>query len=109
MLMRLARNNPRHPVRVPMTHRLSCDEFVKLAILKLRDGNYRGVHSVFSGFNEAFKLYFEGENPVQATNKMAEEGKIVVRPTKGGVVLYLPEDAPQSSRGEEALKKMGLR
>lgn len=91
-----------------MNKRLSHDEFVTLAIQKLRTGAYKGVHSVFSGFNEAFKIYYQGENPVEVTNKMAEEGRIVVRPTKGGVVLYLPQEAPQKSRGEEALKKMGL-
>ena len=92
-----------------MNKQLSYDEFVKLAIVKLRTGPYKGVHSVFSGFNEAFKIYFGGDNPVPVTNQLAESGAISVRPTKGGVVLYLPEDAPQSSRGEEALKKMGLR
>jgi hypothetical protein len=91
-----------------MTKKLTFEEFVSLAILKLRDGNFKGVHSVFSGFNEAFKLYFEGENPVQITNKMAEDGKIALRPTKGGVVLYLPDEAPLSSRGETALQRMGL-
>ncbi|OGD25824.1 MAG: hypothetical protein A2Y56_04650 [Candidatus Aminicenantes bacterium RBG_13_63_10] len=91
-----------------MTKKLTADEFVKLAIQKLRAGSYKGVHSVYSGFNEAFKLYFSGENPIPVTNKMAEDGAIVVRPTKGGMVLYLPEDAPKTTRGEEALKKMGL-
>jgi hypothetical protein len=91
-----------------MNKRLSHDEFVALAIQKLRTGVYKGVHSVFSGFNEAFKIYYPGENPVEVTNRLAEEGKIIVRPTRGGVVLYLPHEAPQRSRGEEALKKMGL-
>jgi len=93
-----------------MNKKLSHDEFVKLAILKLRTAPYKGVHSVFSGFNEAFKIYFDGDNPVPITNQLAESGAIAIRPTKAGVVLYLPEDAPQKiSRGEEALKKMGLR
>jgi hypothetical protein len=91
-----------------MRKKVSHEEFVSLAILKLRTGNFRGIHSVYSGFNEAFKLYFEGENPVQITGKLAEDGKIVIRPTKRGVMLYLPGEAPQSNRGENALKKMGL-
>ena len=37
------------------------------------------------------------------------EGKIVIRPVKGGVMLYLPEDAPIArDAAEDALKKMGL-
>lgn len=27
---------------------------------------------------------------------MGNEGKIVIRPVKGGVIIYLPEDAPNS-------------
>lgn len=92
-----------------MPEKLTQEEFVKKAILDLRIEGYRGIHSVYSGFNEAFKKYFDGENPVEFTNKLAKEGKIVIRPAKGGVMLYLPDDAPaQVSRGDTALKKMGL-
>jgi len=43
------------------------------------------------------------------TTQLAAEGKIVIRPVKGGVMLYLPEDAPKTPDvGDEALKKMGL-
>jgi len=51
------------------------------------------IHSVYSGFNQAFREYF-GTNPVEATTKLAQEGKIVTRPVRGGVTIYLPEDAP---------------
>jgi len=91
-----------------MTRKISPEEFVKLAIAKLRSEPYKGIHSVYSGFNEAFKKYFAGDDPIKLTNQMAEDGKIAIRPVKGGVVLYLPEDGPKTSRGEEALKKMGL-
>jgi len=64
---------------------------------------------VYSGFNEAFKRYFEGEDPVKVTTHLSQEGKIVIRPVRGGVMLYLPEDAPTvKSQADEALKKMGL-
>ena len=92
-----------------MSERLSHEEFVKKAIVSLRKEGYKGIHTVYSGFNNAFKKYFEGENPVEVTNKLAQEGKIVIRPVKGGVMLYLPEDAPSGKNmGDEALKKMGL-
>ncbi|MDH7512267.1 MAG: hypothetical protein QHH14_04890 [Clostridiales bacterium] len=91
-----------------MTKKLSEEEFVKQAILTLRTEPYRGIHSVYSGFNEAFKKYFEGKDPVQTTTRMAEEGKISIRPVKGGVILYLPEEAPKTTRADEALRKMGL-
>jgi hypothetical protein len=92
-----------------MPEKLSHEEFIKKAIVSLRKGGYKGIHSVYSGFNSAFKKYFDGENPVEVTNKLAKEGKIIIRPVKGGAMLYLPEEAPASqSSGDEALKKMGL-
>jgi hypothetical protein len=91
-----------------MTEKLSYEEFVKQAILKLRTGDYKGIHTVYSGFNEAFRKYFDGANPIEMTTQLAQEKKIVIRPVKGGVMLYLPEDVPQTSKAEQVLKKMGL-
>ena len=92
-----------------MSEKLSHEEFIKKAIVDLRQKGYKGIHTVYSGFNTAFKKYFDGENPVDATNKLAKEGKIVIRPVKGGVMLYLPEEAPiVKNLGDDALKKMGL-
>lgn len=91
-----------------MTEKLSHEEFIKQAIIRLRTDPYKGIHSVYSGFNEAFKKYFEGEDPVKITNTLAADGKLFIRPVRGGVILYLPEDAPKTTRADEALKKMGL-
>lgn len=92
-----------------MAEKLNHEEFVKKAIVSLRKDGYKGIHSVYSGFNEAFKKYFPGENPVEVTNGLAQKGKIVIRPVKGGVMFYLPEDAPTpKSSADEALKKMGI-
>jgi hypothetical protein len=82
-------------------------EFVKKAIVSLRRDPYKGIHSVYSGFNEAFRTYFN-EDPVKCTNQLAEEGEIEIRPARGGIMLYLPGDAPARSTGKEVLKKMGL-
>jgi hypothetical protein len=91
-----------------MKNKLSPEEFVKLAIGRLRLENYKGIHSVYSGFNEAFKSYFDGANPIEATGELSRLGKIMLRPVKGGVMLYLPGDGPEMSRADMALKKMGL-
>ena len=91
-----------------MKNKLGPEEFVKLAIARLRLENYKGIHSIYSGFNEAFKSYFDGANPIEATGELAKQGKISIRPVKGGVMLYLPGDGPELSRGDIALKKMGL-
>jgi len=92
-----------------MSERLSQEEFVHRAIRTLRTPKSKGIHSVYSGFNEAFKRYFDGLDPVQATTALAADGKIEIRPVRGGVMLYLPGEAPtRGQRGDEALKQMGL-
>lgn len=91
-----------------MKKKLSEEEFVKLAVSSLRRENFRGIHTIYSGFNEAFKLYFGGANPIEATDRLAQEGRIVLRPVKGGMMIFLPGDGPELSRGEEALRRMGL-
>jgi len=92
-----------------LNERLSHEEFVKNAIVSLRKEGFKGIHAVYSGFNEPIKKYFEGENPVGVTNILAQEGKIVIRPVKGGVIPYLPEESPGGSNADEALKIMGLK
>jgi hypothetical protein len=83
--------------------KISEEEFVLRAIKRLRKPPYRGIHSVYSGFNQAFKEHF-GKNPVDVTKRMAEEGKIVTRPVRGGVMLYVPDDAPKPK--ESVLEKI---
>jgi len=83
--------------------KLSEEEFVIQAIKKLRKEPYRGIHSVYSGFNEAFRKYF-GTDPTEATSRMAAEGKIVSRPLKGGVMLFLPGEAPRRPTTEEIIQ-----
>ena len=93
-----------------MAEKLKHDEFVKKAIVSLRKEGFKGIHTVYSGFNDAFKKYYDGENPIDTTNRLAKDGKIVLKPVKGGVMLYLPENAPADAgkSAEETLKKMGL-
>ncbi len=83
--------------------KLTEEEFVVQAIKKLRKDPYRGIHSVYSGFNEAFRKYF-GTNPVEATSKLATEGKIETRPFKGGVMLFLPGEAPKRPSTDEIVQ-----
>jgi len=77
-----------------MAEKMSYEEFVKKAVVSLRKEGYKGIHTVYSGFNSAFKKYFNGEDPVKVTNQLAQEGKIVLRPVKGGMMIYLPDEAP---------------
>ena len=83
--------------------RLDEEEFVIQAIKKLRKEPFRGIHSVYSGFNEAFRKYF-GTNPVEATSRLAAEGKIETRLFKGGARLFLPGEAPKRPSAEEIIQ-----
>jgi len=83
--------------------KLTEEEFVLQGIKKLRKEPFRGIHSVYSGFNEAFRKYF-GTNPVEATSKLAAEGKIETRPFKGGVMLFLTGEAPKRPSAEEIIQ-----
>ncbi len=80
--------------------KLTEEELVLQAIKQLRKDPFRGIHSVYSGFNEAFRKYF-GTNPVEATSRLAAEGKIETRPFKGGVMFFLPGEAPKRPSVDE--------
>ena len=83
--------------------KLTEEEFVIQAIKKLRRDPYRGIHSVYSGFNEAFRKYF-GTNPTEATSRLAAEAKIETRPFKGGAMLFLSGEAPKRPTIEEVIR-----
>jgi hypothetical protein len=83
--------------------KLTEEEFVVQAVKRLRKDPFRGIHSVYSGFNEAFRKYF-GTNPVEATTRLASDKKIETRPFKGGVMIFLPGEAPQRPSAEEIIK-----
>ncbi len=87
--------------------KLSPAEFVKKAIVTLRKEPYKGIHSVYSGFNDAFRDYFN-EDPIKWTTQLSAEGVIETRPARGGVMLYIPGEAPARSSSKDVLKKMGL-
>ena len=78
------------------TPKMSVGEFVILAIMKLRakKPQYKGIHTVYSGFNEAFREYFGGADPIAATKKLQSEGVLAITGARGGAMLYLPADVP---------------
>lgn len=70
------------------------EEFVITAIKKLRDTKRsNGIHTRYTGFNLAFKEYF-GEESRATTDKMSAEGRLDIKPSKGGVMLYMPGEGP---------------
>lgn len=87
--------------------KLTVEEFVLLAIEKLRKPKYKSIHAVYSGFNQAFRQYFPGKDPVKEVQKLEKKGVVTTRPTKGGVLIFAGKvEAPDTA--DSALSKMGL-
>ncbi len=94
-----------------MADRLEFAEFTKVGIVKLRKDNFKGIHNVYSGFNEAARNYFgwTKEQLIDATNVLVEQNVIEIRTTKDGFTLYLPGEKPTNGNSAgDVLAKMGL-
>lgn len=78
---------------------LSKAEFTKRAIKQLRELPEKGIHSEYSGFNDAFRKYFN-EDPKQAISRLKDQSEIATRDAEGGVKLYLPGEAPKKDPDE---------
>jgi hypothetical protein len=98
--------------------KLSAEDFTLKAIEMFRDTTKSmGIHSVYSGFNGAFRKYYgEGADPVAATTALAKAGKVTVQMRRGGAMLYIPGEAPKEDKkaaieaaGTKALASMGLK
>jgi hypothetical protein len=79
----------------------------------LRHPQYpKGIHVVYSGFNQAFREYFDGDNldPKQVIQEMAEQAQIKFRIARGGARIYLPHEIEGDPivSVEQTLKKMGM-
>ncbi len=86
--------------------RMTHEQFFLKAIKSLRNlEKSKGIHSVFSGFNQAFRKYYD-EDPVPVTQQLAGTGVIEIQPRRGGVMIYLPGEGPTQDRGSDALDKI---
>jgi len=74
--------------------KLTVEEFTKKAIVALRVGNYKGIHTRFSGFNAAFRKYY-GSDPVAAVADLQSRGIIEGHLEKGGAMIYLKGEMPE--------------
>lgn len=61
--------------------------------------NVMGIHSVYSGFNGAFRQYY-GTDPVEATQRMEAKGKLRVKLVQGGAMLYIPGEANTQAKAK---------
>lgn len=103
---------------IPITgkKKLTPTEFILKAIRDLRSPGYRGIHTVFSGFNEAFRAHFPGLDPVKTTKRLFKAGVITLKHVRGGAYITISSEkkvekkktSSQQNMAEETLKKMGL-
>ena len=96
------------PKTQPKTHL----EFIQTAFDTLRKVDaqgrqYAGLHTVYSGFNEAFRKYFPKDDPIKVVENLKKSGELNVRPCRGGAMIYMGEFVPEDG-GDKALKAMGL-
>ena len=94
-----------------MAELLTFGEFTLNGIKKLRKENFKGIHNVYSGFNEAARKYFgwTKEQLIDATNALVEQKVIDIRTTKDGFTLYLPGEKPTNGNSaDDVLTKMGF-
>ena len=83
------------------------EKFVLLAIETLRTDRSKGIHTVFSGFNDAFRQHFVGADPVATVQALEAKGVIQTRRSKKGSMMYLtgefPKAAANGTKGKTAL------
>ena len=82
--------------------------FVVKAIHALRREGYKGIHVKFSGFNAAYRQYFQ-KDPVETdvVKRLTEAGVIEFRPAKQGLMIYLPGEGPKfANSADQALSKI---
>jgi len=79
------------------TAKMPYKEFVERSIKALRKEPYKGIHVVISGFNDAFRQYYD-EEPRPIIDKMVEEGFLVSRVVKRGAIIMLASDATEKDK-----------
>ena len=90
-----------------MEDKISHLEFIIKSIKSLRTDKSKGIHVVFSGFNDSFRLYFNAD-PIKVVDQYVSSGEIEKRFVKGGAMIYLRGEGPKISSKDpnETLKKI---
>ena len=86
---------------------------VKAGRTEEQNSKWVGVHTVYEkvdglSFNQYYRTIanargWELRDPVQATEQLDKEGKIIVRHARGGAYLILPEDSRPLTRSGKML------
>ena len=85
-----APNGAGYSAQIAFTHQA-------IKVLRRAEGNRsKGIHTVISGFNGAFRLQFPAIDVVAATKGMVERGDLQSHFARMGAMLYLPGEMPQA-------------
>ncbi|OGH68929.1 MAG: hypothetical protein A2754_01325 [Candidatus Magasanikbacteria bacterium RIFCSPHIGHO2_01_FULL_47_8] len=105
---------------------LTSEHFTMRAIESLRDiEKSKGIHTVYSGFNDAFRTYFslsrKDKGPIIFVDALCAEERVVRVFRKGGAAIFIPGEEPDyakrqaqayarvvNTHGMRTLKRMGL-
>lgn len=90
--------------------KLSVQDFITKAIAAGKDGKHKGIHVVYSGFNAAFRQYFDNADPRAAVDGLVERGVLASRGARGGAIIYMAADAPEKKddKAGKLLASMGV-
>jgi hypothetical protein len=83
------------------TKNMTAKAFFTLAIPKLRSEGYKGCHLIYSGLQSLIREYYglDKDGARKFVDDAVKEGVIAGHPVRGGYMVYLPEDRPQTSTG----------
>ncbi len=85
-------NSQEEESKVPRSNNFaSMEEFTLQSIKRLRIKKYKGIHVVYSGFNDAFRKKFN-QDPVKFIKDLENKGVVVTHLVRGGVMLYDAKD-----------------
>ena len=79
------------------TEKLTHKEFVLRALKALAKPPYKGIHVVYSGFNEAFRQYY-GAEPRPVIDAMVDEGFLASHVARGGAIIMLATEEGKKHR-----------
>jgi ATP-dependent DNA helicase PIF1 len=79
------------PIAAIANDQRSQEDFVLASIRRLRKKGYKGIHVVYSGFNDEFRKKFN-QDPVQFINDLEKKGVVRTHLVRGGVMLYDAKD-----------------
>lgn len=72
-------------------------DFIEKAIRSLREPPYKGIHVVYSNFNNAFRQYYD-EEPRAHIDRLVAEGFLLSRVVRGGIIISLASETEDKEK-----------